>query len=63
MPNDEVKEYYEAIIPSHCNVSDEVREAIEYAIQFTLKRHRDILKADMDNPDRAKHLKTKESIV
>lgn len=44
--DDEVKEYYEAIVPSHCNVSDEVREAMEYAIQFTLKRHRDILSND-----------------
>jgi fibrillarin-like rRNA methylase len=44
--DDEVKEYYEAIVPSHCKVSDEVREAMEYAIQFTLKRHRDILSID-----------------
>jgi hypothetical protein len=54
--SDEVKEYYEAIVPSHCNVSDEVREAIEYAIQFTLKRHRDILRADANDTARERPL-------
>jgi len=46
MTTDEVKEYYHAIVPDHCKVSDEVREAMEYAIEFTLKRHRDILSND-----------------
>ena len=54
--SDEVKEYYEAIVPSHCNVSDEVREAMEYAIQFTLKRHRDILRADASDQARERPL-------
>ena len=52
MPSDEVKEYYHAIVPDHCKVSDEVREAMEYAIEFTLKRHRDILSNDACERDR-----------